>query len=246
MQENKIPKIIHYVWFGHNPKGELIEKCMASWKYHMQGYKIIEWNEDNFDISSHPYTKNAYANKKWAFVSDYVRLYALRKYGGVYLDTDMYIVKNFEEILTADCVFSKEDKNFVNAAFFASTSDAKYLNDLILRYDTLEKIETIPRIMTRVLSENKYNSNEVKVLEKVSFYPFDADNIKDFKINKNYTDNIITTNAPVKSYGVHMWNYSWGHPMVKFVKKLGLHKLIIKILDKLKIKNILKKILKSA
>ena len=82
-----IPKIIHYCWFGHNKKSKLIKRCIKSWEKYCPDYKIIEWNEDNFDINICPYVKEAYDEGKWAFVSDYVRFYVLKKYGGIYVDT---------------------------------------------------------------------------------------------------------------------------------------------------------------
>ena len=83
-----IPKKIHYCWFGRGEKSKLTERCIKSWKKYCVDYEIIEWNEDNFDINIHPYTKYCYENKKWAFLSDYVRLWVVEKYGGLYFDTD--------------------------------------------------------------------------------------------------------------------------------------------------------------
>jgi len=77
-----IPKIIHYCWFGRGERPVIIRKCMASWQKYMPKWKIIEWNEDNFDIESHPYVKDALARHKWAFASDYVRIFALNAWGG--------------------------------------------------------------------------------------------------------------------------------------------------------------------
>ena len=94
-----IPKIIHYVWVGNNPKPKDIKKCMKTWKKHLKDYKIIEWNESNFDISSHPFVKKAYEAKKWAYVSDYIRMYAIYNYGGIYLDTDVLVLENFDKFL---------------------------------------------------------------------------------------------------------------------------------------------------
>ena len=91
-----IPKIIHYCWFGKNPKNNLILRCIESWKKFCPNYKFVEWNESNFDVNSNLYTKQAYENKKWAFVSDYVRLYALYNYGGIYLDTDCEILQSLD------------------------------------------------------------------------------------------------------------------------------------------------------
>ena len=87
--EDRIPKKIHYVWMGGALKNELALRCIESWKKYMPEYEIIEWNESNFDIDKFNYTHEAYDQKKWAFVSDAVRTYALQKYGGVYFDTDV-------------------------------------------------------------------------------------------------------------------------------------------------------------
>ena len=85
-----IPKIIHYCWFGGKPKPALAEKCIASWKKFCPDYEIMEWNEGNFDLSTAPlYVHQAYQAGRWAFVTDYVRLVALVKFGGVYMDTDV-------------------------------------------------------------------------------------------------------------------------------------------------------------
>ena len=90
-----IPKKIHYCWFGNGEKPELAIKCIESWKTHCPDYELVEWNEQSFDIDSAPlYVRQAYENKKWAFVTDYVRLYAMVSYGGVYMDTDVEVIKN--------------------------------------------------------------------------------------------------------------------------------------------------------
>lgn len=95
-----IPKIIHYCWFGGNPLPKLAKKCIRSWKKYCKGYEIREWNESNFDISTAPlYVRQAYEAKKWAFVTDYVRLYVVHEYGGIYLDTDVQIKKKLDDLL---------------------------------------------------------------------------------------------------------------------------------------------------
>ena len=78
-----IPKTIHYCWFGRNPKPRLLKKCINSWEKFCPDYQIVEWNEDNFDLSTTPaFVQQAYKNKKWAFVSDFVRLSVVYTYGG--------------------------------------------------------------------------------------------------------------------------------------------------------------------
>lgn len=107
-----IPKVIHYCWFGRGEKPALAKKCIDSWEKYCPDYEIIEWNEDNFDLSVNSYTKWCYENKKYAFLSDYVRLYVVYKYGGVYFDTDVELVKNIDFLLD-------------NESFFGFETDAK-------------------------------------------------------------------------------------------------------------------------
>lgn len=90
-------KKIHYCWFGGKPKPKKIRKCIASWKKYFPDFEIIEWNESNFDINCNEYVKNAYNLKKWAYVSDYCRLAMLYKYGGLYFDTDVEVIKRFKD-----------------------------------------------------------------------------------------------------------------------------------------------------
>ena len=94
-----IPKIIHYCWFGRSPLPELAQKCIASWKKYLPDYEIKEWNEDNFDVNIIPYTAEAYAAKKYAFVSDYARFWVLYKYGGLYFDTDVEVIRPLDDII---------------------------------------------------------------------------------------------------------------------------------------------------
>lgn len=94
-----IPKIIHYCWFGRGEMPELVQKCIESWHKYMPDWEYKLWNEDNFDVNSTPYTKEAYESKKYAFVSDYVRLWVLGNEGGVYLDTDVEVFKPLDDLL---------------------------------------------------------------------------------------------------------------------------------------------------
>lgn len=105
-----IPKIIHYCWFGGNPKNKLFDKCFKSWKKYCPDYEIIEWNEENFDISSCPlYVRQAYDAKMWAFVTDYVRLKVVYDCGGIYLDTDVELKKKIDKLLEHSAYFGFED-----------------------------------------------------------------------------------------------------------------------------------------
>ena len=97
-----IPKKIHYCWFGRNEIPEKTLRCIESWKKYCPDYEIIQWNEDNYDINKIPYMKDAYKEKKWAFVSDYARLDVIYQYGGIYLDTDVELVNSLDDLLEYD------------------------------------------------------------------------------------------------------------------------------------------------
>lgn len=99
MMKNRIPKVIHYCWFGGGQMTDDAKKCIASWKKFCPDYEIIEWNEKTFDVNSNPYTREAYNEKKWAFVTDYVRLFVLYSNGGIYMDTDVELVKPIDDFL---------------------------------------------------------------------------------------------------------------------------------------------------
>lgn len=94
-----IPKIIHYCWFGRGEMPQLALDCIASWHRHMPDWTFMEWNEENFDVSSLPYVKEAYEARKFAFVSDYVRLFALYNFGGLYMDVDFEVFRPFDDLL---------------------------------------------------------------------------------------------------------------------------------------------------
>lgn len=108
-----IPKVINYCWFGGNPKPELIEKCIASWRKNCPDYEIIEWNESNYDVNKNTYMKEAYAAKKWAFVSDVARLDIIYNNGGVYLDTDVELFDTLDEWLKYDALFVFETGRYI-------------------------------------------------------------------------------------------------------------------------------------
>ena len=99
MSENIIPKIIHYCWFGKGEMPELAKKCIESWIKYLPEYEMRLWNEDTFDLDMYPYAREAYENRKFAFVTDVVRLWALEKYGGIYMDTDVEILKPLDDLL---------------------------------------------------------------------------------------------------------------------------------------------------
>ena len=108
-------KIIHYCWFGPKPLPKLAKKCIASWKKYMPDYEIKLWSEENIDLNECDFIKEAYENKKWAFVADYARTKVLYEYGGIYMDTDMELTKPLDDLMTEDFVIGVEDSGYIAA-----------------------------------------------------------------------------------------------------------------------------------
>lgn len=124
-----IPKIIHYCWFGRGPKPELALKCIASWKKYLPDYEIKEWNEDDFDLELYPYAKEAYDNRKFAFVTDVVRLYALYHEGGIYMDTDVEVLKPLDQFLHHHAFSGFENNTDVPTGIMASEKGGVWAKD---------------------------------------------------------------------------------------------------------------------
>lgn len=129
-----IPKIIHYCWFGRGEKPELAVKCIESWKKFLPDYELKEWNEDNFDISSNQYVREAYENRKYAFVTDYVRLYAIYTEGGVYMDTDVEVVSTFDKFLHHHAFSGFETDGNVPTGMMAAEKGSMWAKDLLDQY----------------------------------------------------------------------------------------------------------------
>ena len=134
-----IPKKIHYVWVGGNEKNNTIKQCMKTWGKHLEGYEVIEWNENNFDIDSHPFVKAAYKAKKWAYVSDYIRAYVIYKYGGIYLDTDILVLDNFDRFLNNLAFVGFENPQYPFTAVFGAEPGHPLVKDMIEYYDRLDE-----------------------------------------------------------------------------------------------------------
>ena len=140
--QQKIPKIIHYCWFGGKDKPEVIKKYINSWKEKLRDYEIKEWNESNFDISSNIFVKQAYESGKYAFVSDYVRVYALYNYGGIYMDTDVEVKQPFsDEILGNDSFWGFEEKNYIATSTIGTKKGNKLIKRFLDSYDGKEFIK---------------------------------------------------------------------------------------------------------
>lgn len=195
-----IPKIIHYIWVGGKEKPVDIKRCMATWKKHLEGYKVIEWNESNFDIEHHPFVKAAYEAKKWAYVSDYIRAYAIYNYGGIYLDTDILLLDNFDDFLNHRAFVGFENPNYPFTAAFGAEKGHPLVKDMLDYYDELDTyhfdFKNNNTISVSDILINKYGckvGNMYQVLkEGIAVYP-----------------DTILCNPSEKSVSIHVFTGTW-------------------------------------
>lgn len=138
-----IPKIIHYCWFGRGEMPKMALECIASWHKHMPDYRYKLWNEDNFDINCIPYVKEAYDCRKFAFVTDYVRLFALFTEGGIYMDTDVEVLKPYDDLLELPAFTGYEGSKYLPpvTGTMASEPGGKWVQEQLSVYDGIHFIQ---------------------------------------------------------------------------------------------------------
>lgn len=215
---NTIPKKIHYVWVGKQPKPKDILICMRTWKKHLKGYEIIEWNESNFDISKHPFLQEAYKAKKWAFVSDYIRAYVIYNYGGIYLDTDVILLDNFDKLLNNNAFVGFENKNNPFTAVFGAQPKHPFVKEMLEYYDNLASYNF-----------DFLNNNTLSV-SQILINNYNCKPNNKYQLLKNglavYPDGILC-NPSKDSVAIHIFTGTWLNNKktlkYKFVKYLKLH-----------------------
>ena len=139
-----IPKKIHYCWFGRGQMPELALKCIESWHRYMPDYEYKLWNEDNFDINSNQYVKEAYEARKFAFVTDYVRLFALITEGGIYMDTDVEVLKPYDDLLELDGFIGYEGTKYhpIGTGTIASRPNSEWVKEQIDAYEGIHFVQS--------------------------------------------------------------------------------------------------------
>ncbi len=206
-------KIIHYCWFGPKPLSKLTLKCMESWKKYLPDYEIKLWNEENVDLTSNKFVKEAYENKKWAFVADYARLKGVYEHGGIYLDTDMEITKDISKLLEDNLFLGIEDSKLVNAAIiYAKEKHNSFIKKMIDSYDSLDKFDkeniysvTIPAQITSKLLEYGLDkeSNDIQKLDdgNIVIYPREYF----YPLSYDFQNNVFTENTCM----IHHFDATW-------------------------------------
>ena len=207
-----IPKIIHYCWFGNNEKSELAKLCIESWHRYCPEYIFIEWNESNFNIAMNDYIKEAYEAKKWAFVTDYVRLYVLYNFGGVYLDTDVELIKSIDPLLIHNAYAGYETENTISTGQVGAVAGNRWIKQCIDcyegrhfllkngKYDETTNVELISNCTSSVY-DIKLNGKK-RDLGEVILYP------KNFFSPKNPLSGKMT-DLTGNTYSIHHFAGSW-------------------------------------
>lgn len=211
--DNNIPKIIHYCWFGQNELPELAKKCINSWSIYFPDYEIKEWNESNFDMSCCKYVQDAYKEKKWAHVSDYVRFYVLYTYGGIYFDTDVEIIKSFDDVLLNGPFMGceKTTGSIATGLGFASNRKNEFIKEILNDYDNSE-------FYNKNGEMDIYNTVVVRVSKLLKKYGYIEENkiqkIRGFTIyTKEYFNPMIYESGQLEitknTHSIHWYNGSW-------------------------------------
>ena len=216
-------KVIHYCWFGGNPLPKMVKKCIKSWKKYLPGFEIKRWDESNFDINACPFIKEAYEKKKWAFVSDYVRMSALYNEGGIYFDTDMEVKKNIDFLMDNEIFIGKEDSGYIATGVVGvKNKKDKHIGEILKVYENFEHFDegkmydyASPKIITKEF--NKYDMKTIEngievydgciyVYPREYFYPLSYD----------HQNNIFTD----KMCMVHYYSGTWTPKSEQFIMKL--------------------------
>lgn len=216
-----IPKVIHCCWFGRGPMDAVSLKCLESWKKYCPDFQIKIWNEDLFDVTQNAFVKEAYEERKWAFVSDYVRLYALYHEGGVYLDLDVELLQSLEPLLNYGGAVTSYQECTIPAAVMLSEKGNPWMEFLLSYYDdrhfrhedgTLEMMEN-DKIITALcikklgfkMGDSKISYGNVVLLPSIYFGPYRKSKNKALPLDQQFKIDAR------KTYAVHHGNGSWDH-----------------------------------
>ena len=218
-----IPKIIHYCWFGRGEKPELAKKCIASWRRFCPDFEIREWNEDNCGDLAIPFMAEAYAAKKYAFVSDVMRLVVLEQYGGVYFDTDVEVLRDISPLLEDEGFIGFENDRFVNSGqVLAAIPHHPVIGAMIAEYKTLHFLNPdgsinavgCPHLNSDVMERfGLVRNGQEQLVAGIHVYPEDYFNPMD-----STTGKLTKTEH---TYSIHWYSMSWLPKRTQIRAKVG-------------------------
>lgn len=219
-------KYIHYCWFGPKPLPKLAKQCIKSWKKYLPDYEIIKWSEENFNIEECPFVKEAYENKKYAFVADYARAKALKEYGGIYFDTDMKVIKDISHLFNCNTFLGVEDTGFVAVGvWYEKNKNAKTPTKLLEKYQSMKGFDpnevnnyTIPVLISDILEVKRGKINEILHLDDgINIYPRDYF----YPYSFNWKDKMFTDNTCMIHYYDATWIPKKEKMEINMVRKIG-------------------------
>lgn len=217
-----IPKKIHYCWFGGNPLPELAQRCIESWKKYCPDYEIIEWSETNFDLNYNDYVKEAYEAKKWAFVTDVVRLYALVKHGGIYMDTDVELLKPLDDFLGLEAFSGFEAVDKIPTGIMASQKNQPLFKELLADYEgehflkddgTPDLTTNVTRITEMCLKHGLVLNNTWQTINGFTLFP------SEYFCPKDYLTKVIHQTG--NTVAIHHFDGSWQSEEEKYYSSLN-------------------------
>ena len=218
---SKIPKTIHYCWFGGNPLPDLAKKCIASWRKFCPDNEIKEWNEKNYDVRKIPYIAQAYDAKKYAFVSDYARFDILYEYGGIYLDTDVELIKPLDKIINQGAFLGLEAPRLINAGLGMATPAKtpilreilnSYQSDIFTNTDGSYNLKTVVTRVSDIFKKHGFSDKtEFQKVAGFTIYP-----IEYFCPKNILTGELFITN---NTYSIHHFDASWVDTGIILIRK---------------------------
>lgn len=220
-----IPKVIHYCWFGRGQMPGLAIKCIESWKKFLPDYELKLWNEDNFDLSMNPYAQEAYNLRKYAFVTDYVRLYALYHEGGIYMDTDVEVLQSLDKFLDLPAFSGFESDGFVPTGIMASEKHGFWAKEQLGYYDNRHFIlpdgsmdmTTNTQTISRIMQSNGFELKNGYKIYKNCMHMFPYEYFSPLQYGKI----VLTPNT----HCIHHFASSW-NPDKRKLKKFILKRIL--------------------
>lgn len=232
-----IPRIIHYCWFGGNPLPQSAQRCIASWRKFMPDCEIREWNEQNFDVNAHPYTRAAYAAGKYAFVSDFARYKILEEWGGIYFDTDVEAVAPISDLLQMGAFMGLEDAQpptVSSGLVMAVEAHHPVLQEMLDFYDAQAKEDSTAMLdtgivvsgMTEIFIRHGFvRENRYQEVAGVALYPseyFDPMDNATGRIKQTPNTRTIhrydrtwSAQKPLYIWLSRLWHRSWLYRLIK-------------------------------
>lgn len=205
-----IPRIIHYCWFGGKPLNDQALRCIESWSLYCPNFKIVRWDENNFDVSCCDYAREAYEAGKWAFVSDVARLHALAEYGGIYMDTDVELLKPIDDLLECAAVIGFETDNTLQTAFMACKKHYWLIDELLKEYSfshfvrpdgSFDQKPNVVRLTRKCMEHGLECNGEKQTIGDMVVFS------QEYFSPKNYKTGVLAVTS--NTYAIHHFDASW-------------------------------------